>query len=205
MPRADCSSPPPRLAPVAGGRAGGRQLWPHAKGQSPDTARSAWARCSARRRPGTVPYRRDAPLHYGEGGPVDFAEARRLLGLAAAQGDAKAQRNLGVMHLEGQCGPVDFAEARRLYGLAAAQGHAKAQFELGLMHRNGKGGPVDAAKAKRLLGLAAAQGEADAQCSLGDMHYLGQGGQVDFAEARRLFGLAGQRRSLARSSGTSCS
>jgi hypothetical protein len=37
------------------------------------------------------------------------------------------------------------------------------------------------------------------------MHYLGQGGQVDFAEARRLFGLAGQRRSLARSSGTSCS
>eukprot|EP00964_Phaeocystis_antarctica_P055703 scaffold32784_cov69-Phaeocystis_antarctica.AAC.11 len=29
-------------------------------------------------------------MHYnGEGGPQDFAEARRLLGLAAAQGDSR--------------------------------------------------------------------------------------------------------------------
>ena len=34
----------------------------------------------------------------GEGGPVDFAEARRLLGLAAAQGDDGAQCLLGNMH-----------------------------------------------------------------------------------------------------------
>ena len=30
---------------------------------------------------------------FGEGGPVDFAEARRLLGLAAAQGHAVAHRD----------------------------------------------------------------------------------------------------------------
>ena len=66
--------------------------------------------------------------HRGDGGPVDFAEARRLLGLAAAQGYAQAQYNLGGMHRRGDGGPVDFAEARRLYGLAAEQGDAEAQW-----------------------------------------------------------------------------
>ena len=67
----------------------------------------------------------------GRGGPVDFAEARRVLGRAAAQGRADAQCTLGDIHLSGHGGPVDFAEPRRLYGLAAAQGHALAQSQLG--------------------------------------------------------------------------
>ena len=37
----------------------------------------------------------------GRGGPKDEAEARRLYGLAAAQGDAKAQYNLAVLHAFG--------------------------------------------------------------------------------------------------------
>ena len=37
-------------------------------------------------------------LSFGKGGPEDFAEARRLLGLPAAQGKAKAQLSLGGMH-----------------------------------------------------------------------------------------------------------
>ena len=65
--------------------------------------------------------------HVGQGGPVDFAEARRLYGLAAAQGVAEAQYFLGCMHRRGEGGPVDLAEARRLFGLAAAQGYAAAQ------------------------------------------------------------------------------
>jgi TPR repeat protein len=60
----------------------------------------------------------------GRGGPKDEVEARRLYGLAAAQGLPKAQNNLGLMHKEGRGGPKNEAEARRLYGLAAAQGHA---------------------------------------------------------------------------------
>ena len=56
---------------------------------------------------------------------VNDMEARRLYGLAAAQGDAKAQYNLGAMHYHGQGGPKDEVEARRLYGLAAAQGIAQ--------------------------------------------------------------------------------
>eukprot|EP00966_Prymnesium_polylepis_P293104 6769844-Prymnesium_polylepis.1 len=57
----------------------------------------------------------------GCGGPMDDVEARRLLGLAAAQGLAQAQHNLGLMHAGGLGGPKDEVEARRLIGLAAAQ------------------------------------------------------------------------------------
>ena len=105
-------------------------------------------------------------VKYMKGSPRGYAEARRLWGLAAAQGDARAQFNLGSMHHQGNGGPHDFAEARRLYGLAAAQGDARAQFNLGLMHAHGKGRPQDWAEARRLIGLAAAQGHAKAQASL---------------------------------------
>ena len=72
----------------------------------------------------------------GQGWPMDFVEARRLFGLAAAQGQATAKKRedvrlaqcaLGSMHLEGLGGPADLAEARRLLGLASAQGHADAR------------------------------------------------------------------------------
>jgi hypothetical protein len=62
----------------------------------------------------------------GKGGPQDMPEARRLYGLAAAQGHANAQCTLGFMHEDGQGGPQDMSEARRLFGLAAAQGHKRA-------------------------------------------------------------------------------
>ena len=82
-----------------------------------------------------------------------FANQRRF-GLAAAQGDAYAQRMLGKMHLnmhrQGVGGPRDLAEARRLLGLAAAQGDAEAQFRLGSMHNKGEGEPQDFAEARRL-------------------------------------------------------
>ena len=90
-----------------------------------------------------------------QGGSQDLAEARRLFGLAAAQGDAEAQGAIGQMHHLGDGGPKDLAEARRLYGLAAAQGHADAQAGLDGMHYDGEGGPNNLAEAWRLLGIAA--------------------------------------------------
>ena len=48
---------------------------------------------------------------HGNGGPVDYAETRRLLGLAVEQGNADAQSILGFMHACGDGGPVDYAEA----------------------------------------------------------------------------------------------
>eukprot|EP00966_Prymnesium_polylepis_P087508 2024918-Prymnesium_polylepis.1 len=62
----------------------------------------------------------------GRGGPQDEVEARRLFGLSAAQGHAKAQASLGLMYEDGRGGPQDGEEARWLFGLAAAPGHAQA-------------------------------------------------------------------------------
>ena len=56
----------------------------------------------------------------------DFREAARWYTLAAAQGHAKAQCNLGGMHEHGTGMAQDFREAARLYMLAAAQGYANA-------------------------------------------------------------------------------
>ena len=54
--------------------------------------------------------------------------------LAAEQGDADAQSNLGVMYDSGHGVPQDYAEAVRWYRRAAEQGDASAQFDLGRMY-----------------------------------------------------------------------
>ena len=74
-------------------------------------------------------------MHFVDGRPTDLVEARRLYGLAAAQGHPDALSFLGSMHWHGEGGPVDFAEARRLLELATAQGHADAQNKLDELDR----------------------------------------------------------------------
>ena len=56
--------------------------------------------------------------------------------LAAEQGYADAQNNLGVMYRKGQGVPQDDKTAVKWYRLAAEQGNADAQYNLGLMYRN---------------------------------------------------------------------
>ena len=65
----------------------------------------------------------------GEGVPEDDAEAVRWYRLAADQGLANAQYNLGVMYADGEGVPEDDAEAVRWYRLAADQGLANAQLQ----------------------------------------------------------------------------
>ena len=54
----------------------------------------------------------------------DYATALSLFRLAADQGLANAQYNLGVMYERGEGVPQDYKEAVRLYRLAADQGLA---------------------------------------------------------------------------------
>ena len=68
--------------------------------------------------------------------PEDDAEAGRWYRLAAEQGDAAAQRNLGLMYANGRGVPEDDAEAVRWYRLAAEQGLASAQYSLGFSVRH---------------------------------------------------------------------
>ena len=74
----------------------------------------------------------------------DDAEAVRWYRLAAEQGDASAQLDLGVMYATGEGVPQDAAEAVRWFRLAAEQGDASAQFNLGVRYDTGEGVPQDA-------------------------------------------------------------
>ena len=64
----------------------------------------------------------------------DYATAVSLYRLAATQGDAEAQYNLGLMYDKGQGVVQDHKEAVKWYRLAAAQGNASAQYYLGLLY-----------------------------------------------------------------------
>ena len=135
----------------------------------------------------------------------------RFWRLAAEQGHAGAQYNLGIM-LKSKNGDgrtwddadddvenaaeyheEDFAkyeaEAVRFFLLAVEQGDAGAQFQLGDMFNEGRGVAQDYAEAVRLWRLAAAQGYADAQTQLGIAFQYGLGVAQDRAEATRMFRL----------------
>ena len=98
---------------------------------------------------------------HGDGVPKDYGEALKWYHLAANQGDASAQLNLGVMSRDGKGGPKNYADAIKWFRLAADQGLALAQFNLGLMYANGLG-PRDYVQAHMWLSLSAAQGTQDA-------------------------------------------
>ena len=93
----------------------------------------------------------------GLGVPQEDAEAVRWYRLAADQGNAAAQLDLGVMYDYGRGVPQDVAEAVRWYRLAADQGQAGAQFNLGAMYANGEGVPQNSVQAHMWFDLAAAQ------------------------------------------------
>ena len=84
----------------------------------------------------------------GEGVPQDEAEAVRWFRLAAEQGNADVQYNLGTIYGAGRGVPQDDAEAARWLRLAAEQGDALAQFDLGVMYVTGGGIPQDDAAAQ---------------------------------------------------------
>jgi TPR repeat protein len=86
----------------------------------------------------------------GRGVPQDDKEAVKLFRLAAEhfqlaaqEGNAYAQINLGSMYANGRGVPQDDKEAIKWYRLAAAQGEAVAQTRLGAMYETGRGVPED--------------------------------------------------------------
>ncbi len=97
-------------------------------------------------------------FHHGLlGVPQDFAESFRWYRLAADQGDAEAQFNLGVIYATGRGAPQDDAEAFRWYRLSANQGDTRAQYNLGAMYANGQSVPQDYVEAHMWFNLAASE------------------------------------------------
>jgi TPR repeat protein len=113
----------------------------------------------------------------------DFATALREWKPLAKQGDASAQRNLGLMYRKGNGVPQDYKTALKWYRLAAKQGSAAAQYNLGQMYRRGQGAPKDDKTAAKWYTLAAKQGHASAQSSLGLMYRKGKGVLKDYVYA----------------------
>ena len=94
----------------------------------------------------------------GQGVPQDYAEAVKWYRMAAEQGNALGQTNLGVMHEKGKGVPKGYAEAVEWYRLAAEQGHASAQTNLGVMYDKGQGVLQDNVLAHMWYNLGAANG-----------------------------------------------
>jgi len=69
----------------------------------------------------------------------DFGRAAIAFGKAAAQGDALAQFNLGLMYAKGRGVAQDYVQAAFWYEKAASQGYADAEFNLGVLFSDGTG------------------------------------------------------------------
>ena len=93
----------------------------------------------------------------GKGVSQDYTEAVKWFGLAAEQGLADAQYNLGGLYYSGQGVPQDYAEAVKWFRLAADQGDAGAQYNLGIMYSEGQGVAHDLVKAHMWFNLAASR------------------------------------------------
>ena len=94
----------------------------------------------------------------GAGIPENDAEAVRWYRLAAEQGFAEAQHNLGVIYYNGEGVPENNAEAVKWWRLAAEQGFVDSQYNLGFSYEKGDGVPENDVKAYVWYSVAAAQG-----------------------------------------------
>jgi TPR repeat protein len=99
------------------------------------------------------------------GGSSDPARARSLLA-KAAETNAEAQHQLGLMLADGTGGAKDDIGARSQFEKAAAQNHAGALERMGAFTEEGRGGPKDSNAAKAFYERAAALGDEDARKAL---------------------------------------
>jgi uncharacterized protein len=88
----------------------------------------------------------------------NYPTAMRLLRPLAAEGDATAQYNVGVMYEEGLGVSIDYTEAVGWLLQAAERGNSEARFHLGFLYLYGRGVSQDYVSAHMWFDLAAAEG-----------------------------------------------
>jgi TPR repeat protein len=98
----------------------------------------------------------------GEGVAEDDTEAVKWWRLAAEQGDAVAQSNLGLKYAQGEGVSEDYAEAIKWWRLSAEQGNTLAQNGLGVLYETGEGVRQDNIKAHMWFNIASSIGDKDA-------------------------------------------
>lgn len=123
----------------------------------------------------------------------DYEQAVEYYRLAAEQGHARAQYNLGICYDNGHGVKQDYNEAVKWYRKAAEQGHAEAQNGLGACYEDGQGVAQDYQEAVKWYRKAAEQGNAFAQYNLGCCYDNGHGVTQDYEEAVKWYRKAAEQ------------
>ncbi|MFD2648517.1 peptidoglycan-binding protein [Devosia albogilva] len=113
-------------------------------------------------------------------GPIELRQA-------AADGDVRAQFEIGAIFSEGRAVEQDFAEAAKWYERAAAQGFAPAQYRLGNLYEAGQGLEKDLEVARLWYQRSAEDGNRMAMHNLAALHAGGELGPQDFETAAEWF------------------
>ncbi len=120
----------------------------------------------------------------------EFARARDVLAVVAAQGDAKAQSILGTMYMRGHGVPLNAMVAAGWLQRAAEQGNMAAQTNLGRLYFHGRGVRRNYTVAARWFRSAALQGDVSAQACLAGLYVLGEGVEKDYVLAHAWYSRA---------------
>ena len=124
---------------------------------------------------------------YGIGTQQDYDKAVELYKIAAEQGDAQAQCDLGICYRSGEGVEKDPVKAIEWYLKAAEQGHGGALNNLGIMYQHGIGVESDIDKAAEYYLKAAEAGNADGQFCIGLFYANGAGVEQNYEEAIKWF------------------
>ena len=102
---------------------------------------------------------------------------------AAAQNNAVAENNLGVMYTYGHGLKPDMRRAVGWYRKAAERGHPDAQANLGNMYEAGQGVPPDMVEAANWYRASAEQGNPKGEVKMARMYDTGTGVEADGGRA----------------------
>jgi Holliday junction DNA helicase RuvB subunit len=119
-----------------------------------------------------------------------YKEAIKWLTMAAEQGHAVAQGQLGVCYLNGYGVAKDEGEGIRWLRKAAEQGDALAEYNMGVVYCGGFGVAKDLSDALKWWRKAAEHGDATSQFNLSVCYGKGEGVTQDFIEAYKWAKLA---------------
>lgn len=131
----------------------------------------------------------------------DIRTAREIWEKMAADGDAQAMNNLGVLYDQGQGVEPDPGRAAHFFAQSANAGNPAGMSNYGRMLEQGRGISMNPSEAARWFDLAARKGQAEAQYNLGLLYENGRGVDRDEGAAAAWYSRAAsqnQKDALAR-------
>ena len=123
----------------------------------------------------------------------NYKVALRHISFLAANGDAKAQFNMGVFYRDGIEVDQDDIEALRSFLKGAEGGNMLAHYAAGMAFYTGRGSPPNVHAARHHFIEAALSGHATAPLYIGRLFYLGEGIAQNYARAYFWWKLASDR------------